>query len=246
MEHITYKCIQDGADAAVLFVHGIAGTPNHFLPFLPLVPENVSVCNLLLDGHGKGVRDFSRTSMRKWEAQVEAVTEELCAAHKRVYIVAHSMGTLFAIEQAVKRNCIAGLFLLAVPIKLCIKPRMLKNTALVYLDKVSPSDPIATAAKECYGIRGEKNPFLYFGWIPRYFELFAKIRRTRTLLPVLHTPCFTFQSVRDEMVARSSAAYLRTHSKMQVTELASAGHYYYPENELQTMLTAFGQFMAKE
>ncbi len=246
MEHATYKRIVRGADTAILFIHGIAGTPNHFRPFLPLVPETVSVCNLLLDGHGGGVRDFSRTSMEKWEAQIAETVRELTATHKEVYIVAHSMGTLFAIEQAIQNDRIAGLFLLAVPIKLFIKPRMLRNTTLVYLDKVSPSDPVATAAKECYGIRTEKNPLRYLGWIPRYLELFAKIRRTRKLLPLLQTPTVALQSMRDEMVARTSADYLSEHSVMRVIELVHAGHYYYPEAELNTILSEFRGFIAKE
>ena len=58
--HKEYKRIVNGADSAVLFIHGILGTPNHFKEFIPLVPKEYSVHNLLLDGHGKGVKEFSR------------------------------------------------------------------------------------------------------------------------------------------------------------------------------------------
>ena len=53
--HKEYKRIVENSPKALLFIHGILGTPNHFAPFIPLVPENLSVYNLLLDGHGKGV-----------------------------------------------------------------------------------------------------------------------------------------------------------------------------------------------
>ena len=43
------------SDTAVLFIHGIIGTPNYFNRFIPLIPEDWTVCNLLLDGHGKGI-----------------------------------------------------------------------------------------------------------------------------------------------------------------------------------------------
>jgi pimeloyl-ACP methyl ester carboxylesterase len=78
----------------VIFIHGILGTPDHFLPFLSLIPEDISVVNLLLDGHGKGVREFSRTSMAKWEAQVDAAVDAALAAHQKVFLVAHSLGSL--------------------------------------------------------------------------------------------------------------------------------------------------------
>ena len=62
---------------AVLMVHGILGTPDHFEPFLPLIPEDVTVRNLLLPGHGGTVRDFGRSSMDAWRGYVHAALQEL-------------------------------------------------------------------------------------------------------------------------------------------------------------------------
>ena len=70
MEHKEYINIQEDATTAILYIHGIVGTPNHFNDFMPLIPKTFSVYNLLLDGHGKGVKDFSKTSMETWETQV--------------------------------------------------------------------------------------------------------------------------------------------------------------------------------
>ena len=56
----------EGANTAILMIHGIFGTPRHFDDIISLVPDNWSVYNILLDGHGKGVKEFSRTSMAKW------------------------------------------------------------------------------------------------------------------------------------------------------------------------------------
>ncbi len=128
MEHKEWKRIAEDAETAILFIHGIVGTPNHFGAFVEHIPDNVSVYNMLLDGHGKGVEDFGNTSMEKWEEQVENAVEELARIHEEIYIVAHSMGTLFAIEQAIKSKKVTKLFLLAVPLKLFIKPRMITNS----------------------------------------------------------------------------------------------------------------------
>lgn len=54
----TEKRLLPGAACAVLFVHGILGSPAQFAPFLPLVPQDWSFCNLLLQGHGGGARGF--------------------------------------------------------------------------------------------------------------------------------------------------------------------------------------------
>lgn len=242
MSHEAYTRLVPGADTAVLFIHGILGTPGHFSAFLPLIPESMSVVNLLLDGHGKGVREFSRTSMKKWEAQVESTVDSLLATHKKLYIAAHSLGTLLAIEQAVKKP-IAGLFLLAVPIRLSLKPRVFATCWKVYRDRVRDTDVYAAAAKNCCGIQQHKNLLLYLGWIPRFWELLVKIRRTRKLLPGLTAPGVAFQSAEDELVSTASAPYLTSNSTLRVTSLENSTHYYYEPKELAFLQREFQAFI---
>ena len=98
----TEKRLLPGAACAVLFVHGILGSPAQFAPFLPLVPQDWSFCNLLLQGHGGGARDFSAASMAVWREQTRQAFAELRAQHETVVIAAHSMGTLFAVQEAVR------------------------------------------------------------------------------------------------------------------------------------------------
>lgn len=243
MEHREYKKIREAAEAAVLCIHGIVGTPNHFQMLLPLIPEEVSLWNLLLDGHGKGVRDFARTSMKVWQTQVQEAVDELAKTHKRIYIVAHSMGTLFAIEQAVRCQRIAGLFLLAVPIKLFLKPAMLRAPLKILFGKTDPDDKMTIAAQNCCGVKVEKNIFLYFSWIPRMVELLRKIRATRKLLPLVKTPCNIYQSAKDEVVSGGSVKYLRRYPQLKVAELERSGHYYYEEEDKAFLLEEFEKFM---
>ena len=61
MPHQPCTRLLSGGETAVLFVHGILGTPDHFSPFLSLVPPEYSVINLLLEGHGGSVRVSYRT-----------------------------------------------------------------------------------------------------------------------------------------------------------------------------------------
>lgn len=242
MAHEPYQRLVPGADTAVLLIHGILGTPNHFSAFLPLIPENISVVNLLLDGHGKGVREFSRTSMAKWEAQVEAAVDSLLATHAKLYVAAHSLGTLLAIEQAVKKP-IAGLFLLAVPIRLGIKPRVFATCWKVWRGKVQDTDIYSVAAKNCCGIEQHKNLLLYLGWIPRFWELLVKIRRTRKLLSGISAPGKAYQSAKDELVSTVSVPYLTSNSTLQVTCLENSTHYYYKPEELVLLQREFQTFI---
>lgn len=243
MEHKEYKRIVPEARVAILFVHGIVGTPNHFANFISLVPGDVSVYNILLDGHGGSVRDFSHTSMQKWERQVRDAVDELTLSHTEVYIVAHSMGTLFAIDRAIENEAVKGLFLFAVPLKIAPKPRMVSNLCKVYFDKIKPDDAVALAAKRCYGIAQDKNPFHYVGWLPRYFELFAKAKQTRARLSMLQTPTVAYQSARDELVSGKSAKMLKQNTSVSVVELQNSGHYYYAPNDLSFLFDEFERFV---
>lgn len=243
MEHKEYKRMVSEARVAILFIHGIVGTPNHFREFVERIPESISVWNLLLDGHGGSVRDFSHTSMQKWETQVRDAVEELAVTHTQIYIVAHSMGTLFAIDRAIENEKVKGLFLLAVPLKIAPKPRMVSNLCKVYFDKIKPDDVVAQAAKRCYGIAQDKNPFHYFGWLPRYLELFAKAREMRRRVQLLQTPCWVYQSLRDELVSKKSAKWFKQNETVSVTELKSSGHYYYAPTDFEFLLKEFGKFI---
>ena len=243
VEHKEYIRIAENSNVAVLFIHGIVGSPNHFDEFVSLVPESFSVYNLLLDGHGKTAKDFSKTSMKKWEAQVAAVVEELSLTHEHILIVAHSLGTLLAIEQAINNHKVCKLFLLAVPLQLSLKPKMASNSLKVYLGKIRPDDYEALAARKCYGIAKDKNPFHYIGWIPRFLELFAKIRQTRRTANLLNTTCLVYQSEKDEMVSSRSAKYFENKPNVLVNKLKKSGHYYYDKEDFDFLITEFKKIL---
>lgn len=241
--HKEYKRIAAQPGKAILFIHGIVGTPNHFSSFLEMIPQSYSVHNILLDGHGKQVKDFSNTSMRKWEQQVQDAVEELSRHHKEIYIVAHSMGCLLGIEQAIRNSKVTKLFLLAAPIKLFLKPQMVITSAGVYFGNKETDNERLAAAKRCYGIAQDKNLFHYLGWIPRYMELFSKISQTRRILHKLNTPCIVFQSAKDEMVSKRAIKCLTKNPCISVTLLQNSSHYYYKNCDFKLLTEAFIAFI---
>ena len=246
MEHKEYKRIVPEAETAVLFIHGIAGTPNHFKDFLPLVPKEFSVYNILLDGHGGKTEDFSKTSMKKWENQVDFTVSDLLKTHEKIIIVAHSLGTLLAIEQAVKEKRIEKLFLLAVPIKLFVKPIALFSAFRIYLGNVPESNEKLVAMKNCCGIELSKNLLKYLGWIPRFLELFGKIGETRKIIGNLKTDCMIFQSLGDELVSKKSIKYLEEKTSASINVLEKSGHYYYEKNDFDYLLGELRKFICEK
>lgn len=227
MKHAPYIRMAENAETAVLMVHGIVGTPAHFTDLLPVIPESWSIYNILLDGHGGCVEDFSRTSMKKWETQVQTQLDKLLLTHRRVLIVAHSMGTLFAIQEASRcPDRVVGLFLLNVPLIPFVRPSAWVNSIHMALNK-HRSTPSAQAMLADCGVELSPNLLKYLGWIPRFWELLVKIRKTKLLLPQLEVPTFTFQSRHDELVSFRSCNYLEGHPHITNTVLENSGHFGY-------------------
>lgn len=232
MAHGELERTVTGSPVAVLMVHGIAGTPDHFRDLIPVIPENWTLHNLLLDGHGKGVKDFSRTSMQKWRSQVEARVERLLAAHDKLIIIAHSMGTLFAIRAAIRHpKRIPFLFLLNVPTRPWVPLSTVHTCLRVSRGNLQEDDKAAWAMLNDTCIRLEPALWKYIGWVPRLLELLGEIRRVRKLLPALQVPAYAFQSELDELVHNSARDDLAAYPLIKTTVLRDSGHFQYSETD---------------
>lgn len=236
MEVREYVRIVGGSDTAVLMIHGIVGTPQHFKDLLPLIPVEWSVCSLLLEGHGKGVREFGAASMKTWKTQVSERLRELLECHRRVLIIGHSMGTLFAIRAAVEYpDRIAGLFLLNVPMRIQLPPRTIAAAMKNALGLVKPTDKTAMEMKNDCGVAMSPYLWRYIPWIGRFAELLVEIRRTRKLLPQLNVPAVAFHSKWDELVSDRALNDLRQYRCIAVSVLPESGHFCYETQDLQRM-----------
>lgn len=246
MVHEPYIREIAGSDTVILFVHGIMGTPRHFRDFLPLVPDSWSVYNILLDGHGKTVQDFSHTSMEKWKTQVNSLMDHLAQRYDRILIAAHSMGTLFAISEAIEhRGKVRGLFLLAVPLKVAVKPSAVINSMKAAFDCVPEDDAVAMAARDAYSIAPSRKAWSYVRWIPHYLELLQEIKETRERISLATVPCCAFQSEKDELVSMGSIKYLRRNERIEISVLRKSGHFYYDPEDYAYLLECFQLFVGQ-
>lgn len=237
MNHNEYIRAIKNADTAVLMIHGILGTPRHFDFILPMIPDDWSIYNILLDGHGKNVSDFSSSSMNKWKSQVDKIADELCSKYKQIVLIGHSMGTLLSIRTAIRHpEKIKAMVLLAVPMKVFVK--LIDNMASVKtaLGIKVENSPYMEAVKNAHGTASDKRFWKYFGYIPRFLELFGLISETRKMLPDLKTKTYVFQSKKDELVAYSSKKYLENHEYIEYNELENSKHYYYEDSDKKELM----------
>ncbi len=245
MEHKEYRKIIPEADTAVLFIHGIVGTPNHFQDLIPLVqevPADWSVCNVLLPGHGSTVEAFGRSSMKEWKKHVQYAFESLARTHEQVIVVAHSMGTLFALQLAGEHpDKILFLFLLAVPLRPGMRLSGIKNMLRLAFGKIRENQPLEKATQLACGIEVSPCIWKYITWIPRYLELFREICHTEKLFPFLAVPAEAWQSAKDELVRPSAVKVLKKAGTILIHVLPDSTHFYYGSQDRSAVLESFRQ-----
>ena len=238
MDHREYIRDVEGSPVAVLMIHGIAGTPAHFRDLIPVIPENWTVHNILLDGHGKRVEDFGKTSMKKWKAQANAAVKELLSKHEKLLIVAHSMGTLFAIQAAIDHpDRIPALFLLAAPMRPWVRFSTVQASFRISGGRLRKDDTAAYNMINGTSIQLDQGFWKYIPWMPRMAELLVEIRRVRKQLPRLTVPTQTYQSVVDELVSDRACRVLEKNNCIQITRLYSSGHFAYGEEDIKLLQT---------
>ena len=247
MKHQEMKRIVPGAENAVLFIHGICGTPNHFVEAIPAVdwvPEEFSVHNLCLPGHGGTVWNFAEVPGKKWRCAARKAFCALAKSHEKVYIVAHSMGTLFALELASEfPEKIGGLLLLGVPMRPHLTPAVVNSSLRLVLGKLRPGYPEAAIETAC-GVGTTWRLWEYAAWLPRFVDLFAHIARTERILGDVNVPTWIFQSKKDELVSRLSERVLAKYP-FHVEVLEKSTHFYYEEADAERVRRCFLDMFAR-
>lgn len=249
MDHSSQIRMVDGAKTAVLFLHGIVGTPRHFSHILPLtdkVPDHISYYNLRLPGHGGTVGDFAKSSMAQWKAEVWRVFDQLAQTHERVVIVGHSMGTLFALQLAIENpEKVAFLFLIAAPICPWVSLQGVSCCMRASFGCARQDHPAELAITLAGGTQLTKKLWCYIPWLPHMLALLREAERTKKLLPRLETKTIVFQSKRDEMVSLRSGKFLRRQPVVKLTTLEDSTHFYYPEQDIKEVCAAFTEALTQ-
>ncbi len=238
----TVRIVPD-AKTAVLMIHGICGTPNHFRALLPLenaVPADWSLYNIVLDGHCEDVPAFGKTSMKKWKAQTESLFEALCDTYENIILVGHSMGTLLSVRQALRRpEKVRLLFMVAAP-----TPPFVRLSAASYAVGLAfgikkEKAPVYNAMAVACGMKLTPKLWRYIPWIPRMVELLRECSAVSKLYKDLQVPCIAWQSEKDELVARRSIKVLQKCGRVEVHTLPNSTHFYYTEAGQKQVVDSF-------
>lgn len=231
MKHPETRRIVPGAKYAVLFLHGIAGSPNQFrllMPLEALVPSDWSVYNIRYPGYGGDVRDFGRSNIHQWRGYARETFLDLAEGHEKVLLVGHSMGTLFAMQLALEfPEKVAGLFLLNVPLRPMPRLFFIPNCLRLAFGCIRADHPREAAFEKACGVTPTPLVWRYIRWIPRLFELFGEISRTEKVMGNLTVPCVAWQSRIDDLVSNRSAVLLRKSGVIHVRELPDSTHFHY-------------------
>lgn len=229
----------------ILFVHGIVGNNRIFRFLVPVLPEGAEQLWITLAGHGGNALDFSRASMQQWQRQVEEGVNRLAAECSRIVIVAHSMGCLLALEQALKGR-VDGMLLLNPPLRIRPRLRALGNVLKVGLG-ITGNDEMARAALDAYGVALDHNPIHYFGWPMRYMELFREAHIIRHLLEHSQIKATTgvVTAGGDELVSTKSMQSFAGQANCRVLYLPDSAHYYYPEADKEKIRQLFAEILTR-
>jgi carboxylesterase len=243
MKHPETRRIIPGAKNAILFLHGIAGTPNQFrllIPLEELVPADWTVFNLRYPGYGGDVRNFGKSNIHQWRSYARAAFLELSESHEKVVIVGHSMGTLFAMQLALEfPERVSGLFLLNVPLRPMPRLFFVPNCLRLAFGCIRPDHPLEACFEKACGVTPTPLVWRYIRWIPRILELFGEIIRTEKGMGNLTVPCIAWQSRKDDLVSNFTAPVLRKSGVMEVHELPDSTHFYYAPRDKATVCEAF-------
>lgn len=243
MAHEEVIRILPEADTAVLLMHGIAGTPDHFHKVLPLmqrIPENWSVYALRYPGHGETADDFAHSSLKQWREYAYKIYDSLAENHKKVILIGHSMGNLFAMQLGLAYpDKIPFIFMLAAPMRPWPRLFGMVNLLRLTFGKLDMSDPLQASTSMVCGLTTTKKLWKYVKWIPRMLELFGEIARTEKVMGNLQVPCVALQSRKDELVSNFSRGVLEKSGVVEIHELAQSTHFYYAPLDREIVFKEF-------
>jgi len=220
----------------VIFIHGFMGSPRQL--------DNLAACahragfsavSVLLPGHGAGTKEFSSATMEDWLGHVYTETERFFG-HDKIYLVGHSMGSLIAINTALRYSeRISGLFLIACPLKLKIYSA---HSLSVKFKQVFYSRNHPMKAAYLAGSSVKLHPNIIWRSAKPTAELKKLIRATEGKLSDVDVPVTAVYSASDELVSIDSLDILKTGLSKATFDslvLSDSLHAYYLAHE-QTMI----------
>ena len=204
--HRDYKYLPEDAETAVLFVHGICGSPRVFGELMTFAAAaGCAVSAPLLPGHGSSSQEFAVFGRNDWQRRAAREAGALRDRYKRLVLVGHSMGGLLTLPQAAQ-NGADGLLLINTPMMIHITRSQLSMAASTFLKLGgdAETDEKKNAYDSTFAVRLD-NPVTALMWMPQIRDLFMLMLDARGLLGGIDCKTVVAQSKNDETVDPKSA-----------------------------------------
>lgn len=231
-------------DTAIVYIHGIMGSPVQFLPLRQAVRSlDVDSYALQLPGHGQSGREFIRSTHVQWQ---DYAHEEIARVRKarRLILVGHSMGGLLCLSYAAAHGA-DGIVLINTPARMHVTRRMITMGARSMFSSPARDDEYMRACRANRGVSGVKlHQYLFF--LKPMGGLRPLIRQAMAGLHQIHAPTMIFQSRLDETVRVCSARDISagmTHAPVQLNYLEHSYHFYFPDEDERRLACAFRDFV---
>lgn len=233
------------SDKIVIFIHGILEGNMQFRNLGAIAyKEGYSIALLLLPGHGETGEAFAEANLDEWTHYVNDYIYQMQQEYNHIILVGHSMGSLLAVGYAAHfPGKIDALVLIAVPLIIKLKPRVMIGAIKIASGKIPKKDPYVIA--ECKAISvGKTKSYTYMKWIPRYIDLFILIAYTRKQLRKIKKPVLISHSKKDEFISLKSLKLVQQQLKNSSTVmLEDSGHFCYHSSDIMKLESAFKRFL---
>lgn len=230
----------------ILCVHGFMGLPRQFDNLLAdLDDQSWDVRNLLLPGHGAGVREFADSGPAVWIPAVEDCLAELRGTYENIVVWTHSMGGLLAIIAAAKNPArIRRIVAIALPIRLRLSFAGIRINVSALLGKKQSEDPRVVAAIELRGV-DDVTWLNAVRLLPNVKRLRVDLVRQATkVVTDLDVPLTVVNSMADETVPRSATRVIRRlRPDARVLVLRQSSHFWFTEEEKRMIVEAMDEAM---
>ena len=101
---------------AILMVHGLNDSPACFRVIAPLLANSGYFCKAIrLTGFAEPTPKYALATQEQWLEQIDSELKQLRQAHKRVYIVAHSLGGALCMQHLMDHPADADRIVLLAP-----------------------------------------------------------------------------------------------------------------------------------
>ena len=252
------RMTHDGADAAVLLIHGYTGYPGELTrPARDLYAVGFDVYVPRLPGHGTNGEDFARSTERDWLEEVLKEAGRLRKEYRELYLLGHSMGAALAVIASGKVP-VDRLILAAPAVSAPGQKKPVNMILLWLLSKFRKRSKTAWVNDPGYVMYYEDAPLddLYLGseyWAWVYYRqlygLLSLMDKARERAAAVSVPTLIIGAGQDQLMGLGGAEYLsRAIKNSKYVVIPGATHYLFydkdkkaEEEAVQSVLSWVGE-----